>query len=208
MNDSYESRILPKTFYALEPEKVAECLIGKYLVRKIDSSYLVGKIVEVEAYLSSNDPAAHNYKGKTARNKSLFSDAGKAYVHSLRQYNLIDVVTEGEELPGSVLIRAVEPIEGIELMANFGGTDLVEKLANGPGKLCRSFDIKRIHDGLDLTLSSSPIFICSSNLASDLEIMRSARIGISKATDLQLRFFLKESPFISGTISPRKRKSL
>ena len=206
MKYQYEDQILPKIFFEEDPEKVAVKILGKYLVRRIDEIFLVGKIVEVEAYLSTNDPAAHNFKGKTTRNKSLFSDAGKAYVHSMRQYNLIDIVTEGENLPGSVLIRALEPVEGIEIMINLAKTDVIEKLTNGPGKLCRAFDISRKHDGIDLTSAESPIFLCSlDSEIIDESIVKTTRVGLSKAQELLLRFCIKDNPFISSKILPSNK---
>lgn len=198
MKKKYEKFIIPRGFYESEPENVAPKLLGKYLVKKEGNSYIVGKIVEVEAYLSSNDPAAHNFKGPTRRNKSLFSDAGKAYIHSLRQHCLIDVVTEGINVPGSVLIRALEPFDGIELMKENRRVEVIENISNGPGKLCKALNITRIYDNCDLTNKDSSIFICS--LDADLEkdeISIGNRIGISKATNLQLRFYIKNSKYIS-----------
>lgn len=96
---NYEDNIIPRTFYEVSSDRVAKKLLGQYLVRKLDDKYLVGKIVEVEAYLSVNDPAAHNFVGETERNKSLFKDAGFAYVHSSRHHFLLDIVTDTVAVP-------------------------------------------------------------------------------------------------------------
>src|SRR4051812_44626519 len=110
---NWKDTIIPRDFYDRNPVDVAKDLLGKFLVRRINNKYSVGLITETEAYLPSGDSAAHNFKGKTKRNESLYKEAGHAYIHSMRQYCLLDVVTEGSDKPGSVLIRAIEPVEGI-----------------------------------------------------------------------------------------------
>lgn len=182
--------ILPRSFYNRSPSEVAQELLGKYLVRKIENEdLLVGRIVETEAYLPFNDSAAHNFKGETSRNKSLWKDAGYAYVHSMRQYCLLDVTTEGIGMPGSVLIRATEPI---------GGMEIKENITNGPGKMCRAFQIAKEFDGLDMTISENNLFISKKeeNLSSD-QIGRSSRIGISTAKEAPLRFWIQGNPHVS-----------
>ena len=137
-------------------------------------------------------------RGKTNRCKSLFGEAGRTYVHSMHGHCLIDVVTEEVDIPSSVLIRAVEPIQCIDKMKQFRNTENVYNLTNGPGKLCKAFKITREHDGLDLTAPSSPIFI--SNIESPLSnklIKKTPRIGISKGKDFLLRFSIKNNPFVS-----------
>lgn len=180
---NWAKNILPRDFYYGGPAKVAQDLLGKYLVRKTETATIVGKIVETEAYLPFNDPAAHSFKGPTNRNKSLYKDAGHAYVHSMRQYYLLDVTTGAIGIPGSVLIRAVEPIEELELKEN---------PTNGPGKLCRAFHITKEFNGVDMTNEQSNLFISSreKNISPDL-IQVSVRIGISTAKEELLRFSIK-----------------
>jgi len=193
----WNRNILPRNFYDRNPEKVARDILGKYLVRKTESEFLVGKIVEVEAYLPKGDSASHNFKGPTNRNKSLYKNAGHAYVHSMRQYRLLDIVTQGEGAPGSVLVRAVEPIEGIDTMEKIRGEFNLEKLANGPGKICDAFKIRKDFDGMDLTDSKQELYIVDGETIPKTMIAVSARIGISSAQDAMLRFYVKGSKSLS-----------
>ncbi|MCB0749433.1 MAG: DNA-3-methyladenine glycosylase, partial [Ignavibacteriae bacterium] len=110
--------VLKRSFFHQSPLIVAKMLLGKILVREIDGLKLSGRIVEVEAYEAYTDEAAHSYRGKTKRNMSLYKDAGHAYIHRIHMQNCIDIVTEPIDVPSSVLIRAIEPIEGIEIMKN------------------------------------------------------------------------------------------
>jgi DNA-3-methyladenine glycosylase len=189
----YETSILGREFYNRSPEQVAKGLLGKYVVRKIKDELLVGKITETEAYLSSGDEAAHSFKGETKRTKSLYKNAGHAYVHSMRQWNLLDVVTEGIGIPSSVLIRAVEPCEGIETMQKNRTTRENKNLTNGPGKFCQAFQIDKKCDGIDIASKDSVLFITDSEEKIPFDhIGISGRIGISKSKDMPLRFWIKK----------------
>ncbi|MEJ0053684.1 MAG: DNA-3-methyladenine glycosylase [bacterium] len=174
----WQDAILHQKFHDRNPAEVAKELIGKLLVRRIDGEYLVGMISETEAYLPSGDAAAHNFKGQTKRNASLYKEGGHAYVHSMRQYCLLDAVTQGRDVPGSVLIRAIEPIEG------------VQGLVNGPGKVCREFKIAKTLDGVDMTNPESELFIAEDEKDVLHKINISSRVGISKAKDMPLRFYV------------------
>ena len=185
---NWKSTIIPRTFYDRSPINVAQELLGKFLVRRMDDKYLVGIITETEAYLASGDSAAHNFKGMTKRNESLYKAAGHTYIHSMRGWNLIDVVTEGIDIPSSVLIRAIEPLEGIE-----GPT-------NGPGKVCKALSITLNLNGIDITNPNSEIFIARGEKEVLHEITSSSRVGISSAKDMPLRFYL------AGNISVSKKK--
>ena len=192
------SRALKKSFYNREPVIVARELLGKVFVRKIDGVILKGRIVETEAYLSKGDEAAHGFKGRTRRNESLYKEASHAYVHAMRQYFLLDLVTESRDVPSSVLIRAVEPTEGIDLMKAFRRSEILEDLASGPSKFCMAFGITKEFDGFDTTKSNAPFFVVESDdRKGDFQIENSGRIGISRATDAPLRFWIKGSPFVS-----------
>ena len=192
-----EPLIIQLEFYDRNPVEVAKDLLGKFLVRKSGNEYLVGMIVETEAYLSQDDSAAHNFKGKTKRNESLYKESGHAYVHSMRQYNLIDIVTEGSEKPSSVLIRAVEPVLGMKTMQKLRNVEDVVSLTNGPGKLCIAFDITRALDGAKVTSPESGLFITQNINSLSFEIQTSARIGISSAKDMPLRFSIVDNVYVS-----------
>ncbi len=168
---------LPRNFFDRAPALVARDLLGKLLVRRLEGKTLVGRIVETEGYLATGDEASHSHKGKNTRNASMFKDAGHAYVHTLRQYVLLDVVTEGKDTPSAVLIRAVEPVRGIT------------GVADGPGKVGRAMDITRALDGIDMTDPDEDLFIADDKKQLARKVCVSSRIGISKAKDLPLRFY-------------------
>lgn len=198
MLDTLLQNIINRDFFNESPKIVAPKLLGKYIVRRIDEHYLVGKIVEVEAYLAFGDAAAHNAVGKTKRSISLFNDAGYTYVHTMRQYCLIDIVTESSDKPGSVLIRAIEPIIGIDKMLENRKVQVVENIGNGPGKVCMAMQIKKEHNGIDITDVNSQIFICNIDAELDVDqVLNRNRVGISKATELLLGFYIKNNSFVS-----------
>ncbi len=176
---------LPRRFYDREPAEVAQELLGKLLVRKVGTHLMVGKIVETEAYLPFGDAAAHGFKGKTARNASMYKEGGHAYVHGMRQYFLLDIVTLGPDKPGGVLIRAVEPVEGIETPTN------------GPGKIGIAYKLSKADDGVDMTSASSGLFVARNKKAEPFDVVATGRIGISKAKDMDLRFYIAGNPHVS-----------
>jgi DNA-3-methyladenine glycosylase len=189
--DNLHSKIITREFYQREPSLVAQELLGKYLVRKIDENLLIGKIIETEAYLGKNDPAAHGFKGQTQRNTVLFGEAGMAYIYSIHRYHCFNIVTETIGIPSGVLVRAIEPIEGMEMMKQLRGVEMGKGFANGPGKVCQAFDITRKLNGVDVTLSQSALFISEGEKVPFDLIEKSKRIGISKAIDLLLRYCIK-----------------
>ncbi len=189
--ENLHTKIIAREFYQREPSLVAQDLLGKYLVRKIDQSLLIGKIIETEAYLGKNDPAAHGFKGKTRRNTILFGEAGIAYVYSIHRYHCFNIVTETIGIASGVLVRAIKPIAGMEIMTQFRGVEVGKGFTNGPGKVCQAFDITRKLNGVDVTSPNSSLFITEGESVSFDLIEISERIGISKAKDLLLRYFIK-----------------
>ena len=183
-------KIITREFYQSDPSLVAQELLGKYLVRKLDENILIGKIVETEAYLGKNDPAAHAFKGKTRRNAVLFGEAGIAYIFSIHRYHCFNVVTETIDMPSGVLVRAVEPVEGIAMMQQLRGVDIGKGFTDGPGKVCQALDITRALNGVDLTSSNSPLYIIEGESVPFERIEKSERIGLSKGSDLLLRFHI------------------
>ena len=189
--EKLRTKIIAREFYQREPSLVAQELLGKYLVRKIDEDVLIGKIVETEAYLAKNDPAAHGFKGQTQRNAVLFGEAGMAYVYSIHRYHCFNIVTETIGIPSGVLVRAIKPIEGVEIMKRLRGIEIGKGFTNGPGKVCQAFDITRKLNGVDVTSSNSSLFITEGERVPFDLIEISERIGISKAKDLLLRYCIK-----------------
>ncbi len=190
------SQPIPREFYNRPTLIVARELLGKYLYRKYQSSYLVGKIVEVEAYIGQTDPACHAAVGKTARNAVMFGPPGYAYVYFIYGVHYcLNVVTEAEGFPAAVLIRALEPVQGIEIMKKLRKIDVVENLTNGPGKLCQALAIDRRLNGADLC--GNELFISEGEPVAESQIARSPRIGIRVGTEHHWRFYLKDNPFVS-----------
>lgn len=184
-------------FFKGSTEEIAKRLLGKILVRIFNGKILAGKIVETEAYLDMNDLASHSAVGLTERNKVMFGEAGLAYVYFTYGMHYCFNVVTGEEGKGSaVLIRALEPIEGLELMKKFRNINDVANLTNGPAKLCQAFKIDKKLNGVDLK-NSSEIFIAEPIHNENFEILTTTRIGIKKSKDLPLRFYIKENKFVS-----------
>jgi len=191
-------RPLPRSFYARPVLEVARDCIGKKLVHETPEGRLVGRIVEAEAYRGPEDRAAHSFGGRrTARTEVMFGPPGHAYVFLL--YGLhwnFNLVTTASEKPHAVLIRAVEPLEGVELMAARRGVPgSSPALCNGPGKLCHAFGIDRRHYGADLTLGG--LYLADGPRAA---VLRSARIGVDYAgawAEKPWRFFERGSRWVS-----------
>jgi DNA-3-methyladenine glycosylase len=142
---------LPRSFYEQATLDVAKQLLGKYLVRNHSEGEAIGRIVETEAYVGPQDLACHASKGRTARTEVMFGPAGHAYVYFIYGfYNMLNLVTEAKDHPAAVLIRAVEPVKGIELMKGRRRISALRNLASGPGKLCQAFAIDRSLNGADL----------------------------------------------------------
>jgi DNA-3-methyladenine glycosylase len=198
---------LPRTFYLRPTLTVARDLPGRYLLRRLGPTTLIGRIVEVEAYLGSRDPASHTYRGMTPRNEVMFSGGGHLYVYfTYGMHFCSNVVTEGEGRGCAVLLRAVEPLGGMERMQDLrsAGRTRVHgdrELCSGPGKLCQAFGIAREENGTDLC--GETIWLARKRGESPpRSIMCSTRIGISQGREHPWRFFLKDNPFVSrGTVT-------
>ncbi|MEQ1948546.1 MAG: DNA-3-methyladenine glycosylase [Bryobacteraceae bacterium] len=173
--------VLPREFYARPTVDVARGLLGKVLVHGTRA----GRIVETEAYLGTGDPAAHSAAGLTPRTRVIFGPPGHAYVYlSYGIHHCLNIVAEPDGTAGCVLIRALEPVSVLPLAPN------------GPGKLTRAMGIDLSLYGADLT--TGPLTVLASPDLSPNEIAITARIGITKAADLPLRFFLAGNPSVSG----------
>ena len=200
------ARPLTRAFYDRDPRKVARDLLGKILVRHEGKHLLAGRIVETEAYLGKDDPAAHSAAGRTPRNAVLFGPPGHAYIYLIYGNHFclnVSCLPDGDA--GGVLFRALEPIAGIEQMARARGvaSDSRRLIASGPGKLAEAFGITRPRDnGKDLT--SSDLMIVDDGFR-PAEIASTARIGITKAVEEQLRYVVAGSEFLSKPVRQRRR---
>jgi DNA-3-methyladenine glycosylase len=215
-------RMLPRVFFEDRPDLVAPRLLGKLLVRRggAGDGLVAGRIVEAEAYMGPHndppDPAAHSHRGPTPRTLVLFGHAGHAYVYSIYgRYFCMNVSCEAEGQAGCVLVRALEPVAGLEQMARNRGlpwdggqaTDRVARqLTSGPSRLCQALGLTRMsHNGLDLTDADSPLQIREDAFPVS-EAWMTARIGIKEAVDWPLRFALPGNGCVSGSKSlPGKR---
>ena len=197
---------LPRDFYSRDPRVVSRDLLGKILVRRQSRKLLAGRIVEVEAYLGMDDPAAHSASGRTLRNAVLFGPPGHSYVYFIYGNHFcfnVSCLPDGEA--GGVLFRALEPVAGIEEMAEARGLVLnqkaaskdLRKLTSGPGRLAQAFGITRERDNeKDLTRKRSDLIIVDDGFRpSRVEI--TPRIGITKAVAYPLRYIIAGNEFVS-----------
>jgi DNA-3-methyladenine glycosylase len=181
----------------IDTVELAKYFIGKSLVHEVPQGRLSGRIVETEAYLVG-DAAAHSYRGLTPRNKSLFLERGHAYVYFCYGNHYMLNVSGGEEGTGTgVLIRAVEPLEGMDIMKRTRHTNQLLDLARGPGRVASAFRITRKLDGLNLVNGAGSLWLGSA-VRKTGPIGESIRIGITKDTHRVLRFYELGSPFVSG----------
>tara|TARA_B100000745_G_scaffold198587_1_gene130961 strand:+ start:776 stop:1333 length:558 start_codon:yes stop_codon:yes gene_type:complete len=182
--------ILPRRFYVSDTKKVARDLLGKTLVRKVGKRVLSGIIIETEAYKGKNDPASHSSRKKTERNKIMFGEVGRAYVYfTYGMHYCFNVVAKKEEdESGAVLIRAIQPIQGIKHMIKNRKTNVVSNLANGPGKLTQAMQITLKEYNLDLTKNSSLFIVDGEKPA---KIIAKPRIGIKTGVDKLWNFSYK-----------------
>ena len=197
---------LSAAFFLRNTVLVAEQLIGKHLVRDIDGRQLSGRIVETEAY-RGDDPASHAFGGLTDRTKPMFEAGGIAYVYFIYgMYDCFNVVSEPEGSGCAVLIRAVEPVVGLEKMweRRFPGKPFnhgkIHTLASGPGKLCRALRITRADNGVSLI--DGPIKILDDGRGVSSRVVSSRRIGLRKGTERRWRFFEKGNRSVSVLRSP------
>jgi len=183
---------LGQKFFNQPTIKLAQALLGKYLVY----GDLRGMIVETEAYLYRDDPGCHASRGPTPRNAPMFGPAGRTYVYFIYgMYHCLNIVSGKEGEGEAVLIRALEPVAGIELMQKRRKTQKLENLCNGPGKLTQAFAITRKHNNRSLIDGDLQIHAGRKKP----EICCGKRIGLSAGQELELRFFIKGNRFVSGT---------
>jgi len=192
---------LKRSFYSRNTILVAIDLIGKILYYRTDQGIFKGQVVEVEAYLGDKDPACHAFVGKTQRSKIFWDKPGLAYIFVIYGiYHCLNAITEEPNIPGCVLIRALEPLQGIDTMKRNRNINDLISLTNGPGKLTQAYGITREQNGMDMIESN----LCFFNNSSYDEINVTSRIGISKAISEPLRFYVHKNPFVSR--SNRKPK--
>lgn len=189
---------LPRGFYRQPTTEVAKQLLGKFLVHRHGDGTVAGRIVETEAYVGPHDLACHAAKGRTKRTEVMFGPAGHAYVYFIYGfYNMLNLVTEARDYPAAVLIRAVEPVRGIEQMQRRRKHDALVNLASGPGKLCQAFAIDRSLNGADVC---GQVIYLEDRGEPLPKFDATPRIGVDYAgkwKDKPLRFVVRDSKFAS-----------
>jgi DNA-3-methyladenine glycosylase len=196
-------RRLRRAELPLDSAALARYLIGKTLVRELPRVRLSGRIVETEAY-PAGDPAGHAYTGFSDANRSLFLRRGHAYIRfTYGSCWLMNVSGDAPGVGAGVLIRALEPLEGVERMLLLRGVERLQDVTRGPGRVAEAMDIDKRLDGVDLCAPGSPLWLGSA-VKSAGPIAVSARIGISRAANRKLRFYERGNPFVSGSLRMRR----
>ena len=191
-------RPLPRSFYARDPVVVARAVLGRLLVHDSPRGRVSGRVVEAEAYRGAGDPASHAHRGRTPRNTAMFGEPGHACVYfTYGLHHCLNLVTGTTGKASAVLVRALEPVDGCELMRERRGIGATTRLARGPGNVARALGLTRAHDGLDLV--GGPLWL------SDLpprrgghRVARGPRVGIRVALDRDWRCFLEGHPCVSA----------
>ncbi len=192
--------VLPVTFYSRPTLQIVEELIGKVLIRKSRDGLTSGIIVEAEAYRGQDDPASFASRGRTKRSEMLYGPPARAFVYlTYGIHHLFNVVTEQEGFPAAVLIRALEPLEGLALMQKRRRTDDVLNLCSGPAKLCQALDIDLALNGVSLSSPRSPLILVGRTDEEEKEkgLVWRPRVGIREGRDRLWRVYRKGSPFVS-----------
>jgi DNA-3-methyladenine glycosylase len=188
---------LARRFFERYTPRVARALLGTVLVRVVDGERLSGTIVETEAYRGSEDPASHAYPGRTKRNALMFGEGGHAYVYFSYGFHwCLNLTTEPAGRAGAVLVRGVEPIEGLERMLRNRGLDSDEHVTDGPGKLTQALGIDSGLNGEDL-VTSDRLFVEEGKKVEGAE--SSSRVGIRRGVEFKWRFFVRGNKFVSKT---------
>ena len=182
---------MDRAFFCRDPREVARDLLGAVLVNEP----VAGRIVETEAYLSDGDPAAHAWRGRTQRTEVLFGPPGFAYVFRTRQHVCLNVVAEEVDVPGCVLIRALAPVAGIDVMRERRPRMPDTQLTNGPAKLCQVFDIDMRHYGMDLC-DGHDLHLAGWT-CDVLDVVTAPRVGVGAAKTAPLRYYVANDPFVS-----------
>ncbi|TMF99025.1 MAG: DNA-3-methyladenine glycosylase [Chloroflexi bacterium] len=187
---------LPRRFFVRDPVVLARDLLGRVLFYKTPEGLLAGRIVETEAYTGAADPASHAFRGRTARNAVMFGPAGHAYVYfTYGMHHCLNVTAGAQGTAGAVLLRALEPLAGVEIMRARGDHGPESRLLSGPGKVGRAFGLSLVDNGRDFT--RGPLGLATGAPVPDREVAISRRIGISRAVDLPYRFAVLSSPSVS-----------
>ncbi|MBX3422152.1 MAG: DNA-3-methyladenine glycosylase [Pirellulaceae bacterium] len=200
-----------KSAFQGTPRAVARRLLGSLLVRQLDGQRLSGIIVEVEAYLSRDDAASHSARGLTRSNRSMFAEAGSLYVYPIHTHHCLNIVTQPIGIGSAILIRAIEPVEGLDMMCRLRQLEELKagqrqvswlrSLTSGPGRICQAMAVNRLLDGIDLACDA-PMWLeeaPASVRRQSWRVKSGRRIGISQSQELPLRWFIQGHQLVSGS---------
>jgi DNA-3-methyladenine glycosylase len=187
--------LLDAAFYTRDQEAVAQELLGKRLIRRLGLQVLEGVIVETEAYYGREDPASRAYHGQKNYNQLMWDAPGRVFIYNVHKYWMLNIVAHAPNQVGAVLIRALEPQEGIEAMRRNRLATRLVNLTNGPGKLTTALQIDRSVNGDLVTSCESNLFVAESGR--NPEVGRSHRIGVRRDLERKLRFFIQGNPYVS-----------
>lgn len=193
--------ILSREFYHRDTIDVAKDLLGKIIVRVVRGKILSGMIVETEAYRSKDDPGSHAYRGMTERNRVMFGEVGRSYVYFTygNHYCLNLVAKDDSTAAGAALIRAIEPLQGIELMRKFRKISDIYNLTSGPGKLTKALDITKDQNAVDVT-KKGELYVTEGRRIDESQVIAASRIGINLGLDKKWRFLIKDNQFVSKKV--------
>ena len=193
MRGDITMKVLKKNFYMRDPDIIARALLGKKLVRKWHHSFLEGIIVETEAYYGFNDPASRAYHGLKQYNRFMWGDPGILFIYNVHNYWMLNIVSHEPSKIGAVLIRSLEPVNGMEIMKKNRNVEDIYLLTSGPGRLTRALQIDKSFNGVPITTNKSDIYIVENQVQG--KIVTSHRIGVTKDMRRELRFYLSKNKF-------------
>lgn len=187
---------LERSFYRRDTSVVAQELLGKTIVRRLDQQVLTGRVVETEAYYGDKDPASRAYRGRKNYNSPMFDDPGRLFIYMVHSWWLLNIAAHELGEVGAVLIRAIEPIEGIPVMEDNRGVTDLHNLTSGPGKLTKALNVTKDLHGLDLTEGSAELKIVDDGYE-EFQMATSHRIGVTRDLPRELRYYIRGSRFVS-----------
>jgi DNA-3-methyladenine glycosylase len=187
-------RVLQRSYFSRETDVVARDLLGKLLLRRLFANLLGGIIVETEAYFGKDDPASRAFQGLKNYNKVMFEHPGRLFIYNVHRYWMLNIIAHREGV-GGILIRAIEPTIGIDIMKQHRSVKSIKELTNGPGKLTLALNVDKSLNGSDVTSLDSPIYVLDND--NEYDICTSNRIGVTKDLNQHLRFFIKNNKFVS-----------
>jgi DNA-3-methyladenine glycosylase len=186
---------MEREFYLRDPSEVAKDLLGKHLVRKWKRGSLEGMIVETEAYYGSEDPASRAYNGKKNYNQMMWGDPGRVFIYNVHRYWMFNIVSHLPNEVGAVLLRAIIPTNGVNMMLENRQVEKLQQLTSGPGKLTLALGIDKMLQGADVTNPKGEIFIAWAKPSTHIKSSR--RIGVKRDLERDLRFYINGNMFVS-----------